>query len=259
MREVLSIWGVARAEQKGVSGALKHKTLGGCLFGIKGRAYPAGDKVERFIGLVVWYMVGLTHIPYQYTLAAGGHACFMLQFKRPLYILLDSLWGVVHGQVARADRWAVVAEELLMVVASLPAMFIDFRQEISTTVMCTDASEEGAGVCVSRALRPGGMEMLLQQLSALPGLFEGLVILHESYAGIGGARRAFEILGCVPVLYFASELKQSAVRVLQVQWPDVILVGDALEITAETFRAHGSKAPEARLVVHTAGSPCPGL
>ena len=73
-----------------------------------------------------------------------------------------AFWGVIHGIVPRADRWSVVASEMLLTVMSLPQAFIDFRHETRGLVICTDASEQGGAVCVSRALSPSGEEQLLR-------------------------------------------------------------------------------------------------
>ena len=258
LRETLALWGVHRHEKKAVTSEPLHATLGAAIFGERGRSYPHGSKLAKFIGMV-WYLATLEYIPYQYVLASGGHACFLLQFRRPLFIVLDSLWAVVHGHVQRKHRWAIVVEELLGVICSIPFLYIDFRQEVSTTVMCTDASLEGAGVCIARSLTPSGTERLMAELTRVPGIFEGRVVLVESCCGIGGGRRAFDILGVKPVLYFAGDINESALRVIRHAWPDAILTGDIMLVTEETFAVHADKAPLADLVIHAAGSPCPGL
>ena len=43
---------------------------------------------------------------------------------------------------------STVEEAMIVVLSLLPLMYIDFRSEASPVVTCSDASEEGNGVCV---------------------------------------------------------------------------------------------------------------
>ena len=91
-------------------------------------------------------------------------------------------------------RWEVLAEELLGCISLMPLLSIDFRAGVSGMVSCSDASEEGAGVCVARSLSACGREALFRRLRPMGNLFGGRVGLWESFAGIGSGRRALDIL-----------------------------------------------------------------
>ncbi len=106
----------------------------------------------------------------------------------------------------RGERWLLPAEELLGLLLVLPLVYFDFRAGVSPVVSCSDASEQGGGVCVARALSAVGREAALRRLRPLANLFRGRVGLWESFAGIGGARRAFELLGIHPAFYVAVKL-----------------------------------------------------
>ena len=111
----------------------------------------------------------------------------------------------IYEGVPMRQRRPIVAEEMLASICLTPLLVIDFRLEVSDLVSCSDASEQGGGVCVARSLSATGQEMLLRQLQPLQNLGAGQLVLVESYAGIGGARVALDILGIRPRLYVAIE------------------------------------------------------
>ena len=92
-----------------------------------------------------------------------------------------------------------------------------------------------AGLFAAGRLASRGFEALVRRLSAMPGLFEGLVILHDSFAGLAGGRHALAILGVVPVLYSAAEVKAGARQVLQQRWPQLVLFEDVMVLVVASF------------------------
>ena len=186
-------------------GAPKSLTLGAEVDGLRGLARPSPDKFLKFIGLV-WHFLGSAHIPWAWWLAAAGQAVFMLQFRRPLFQLLQHVWSVALGEFPGVRGLRAGREGLLGVVLALPFVFMDFRLKVSNSITCTDASEQGGAVCVARELTTQGLETLLKVLSPIVGLFAGRLVLVEVCAGIGGARRALEMLGVTPVLYYLDGL-----------------------------------------------------
>ena len=98
----------------------------------------------------------------------------------------------------------------------------------------------------------------MRRLAAVPNIFRQRIGLMESCAGIGGARRGFELLGIVPAIYLVSEISEDAVRVLVHQWPDTIWLGKMEDVTMEALRPHASGCPLLQAFFHFAGTPCPG-
>ena len=79
-------------------------------------------------------------------------------------------------------------------------------------------------------LRRSGEEALRSRLAALPNLFHQNFVLMESCAGIGGARRACDLLGVRPALYMVNEVCPSAIAVLRHAWPAVEVLGTIEEL-----------------------------
>ena len=80
--------------------------------------------------------------------------------------------------------------------------------------------------------------------------------LCETFAGIGGARRAFDILGCTPAFHIAFETNEEATRVSRCQYPDAFHLGDVKEATRESVAEALRDVPDVRIVFHTSGPPC---
>ena len=78
---------------------------------------------------------------------------------------------------------------------------MSFRQPLSTLVTASDASEEGGGVCRSAGLTANVDAFVRQALRANQGIALGQCGLVETLSGIGGARRALEVLGNKPASF----------------------------------------------------------
>ena len=146
-----------------------------------------------------------------------------------------------------------------MVLLLMPLIHINFKVETSPVISVSDASERGGGVCVARSLTAAGVEAWQQWMCRLPNLASGMFVLVESCAGIGGARRACELLGMAPALYIFNEVSVEAIRVVQQAWPDAVHMGSMEECTLDKLREVASGVPNAELVLHVGGTPCPGL
>ena len=81
----------------------------------------------------------------------------------------------------------------------------------------------------------------------------------ESFAGIGGARRALERLRFEVALYMYSEVDENAKRVLKAAWPEGIDLGDVREISVQQLQQAAHGAPHLQLILHVGLSPCPDV
>ena len=141
----------------------------------------------------------------------------------------------------------------------LPLLAFDLRAAVSDVITCSDASLEGAGVCVARCLSSGGVEACLRLLAPVANLFRGSVGLWESFAGLGGARCALALLGIVPAFYVAVEQSPAATEVLRRHWPGAVIHNEIRRLTQRDADKVAAANPAVTLVIHVAGSPCPGF
>ena len=75
--------------------------------------------------------------------------------------------------------------------------------------------------------------------------------------GIGGGRRALDLLGITPVVYVCIEKDDAARRVTMAAWPSVVMFNDVREMTLADFQEVAKLAPHVKFVLHAAGAPCP--
>ena len=184
---------------------------------------------------------------------------FLFQFRRCAFVAVEFLWDVMYNLVERRKRWPCVATDLLVTVFLLPLLVIHFRLEVSGLVSCSDASQDGAGICVARSLTAAGEEAYRRAVARVANLGRGIWVLVESFAGIGTARYACHLLGLKPSLYIAIEKSEEALSVLTFHWKDAVIFRDIRHVTVEELLPLVASVPHARLVLHAGGSPCPGF
>jgi hypothetical protein len=230
---------------------------GGELDGKLGRCQPGPDKLDKLLAMG-WTLLGMRRRHWRHLAAYGGQLCFAMQFRRSAFCVLDVFWSALYSG-ASDDLWFDVSDEILASMLVLPLVYMDFKAPVSDLVTCSDASEQGAGVCVARSLSDGGREALVRALSPLANLLHGAVGLWESFAGIGGAREALFILGIQPVFYVAVEKSERAAKVLSAAWPGITLMTDVRAVDQKAVDEVAARSPSVRVVLHAAGSPCPGL
>jgi hypothetical protein len=85
------------------------------------------------------------------------------------------------------------------------------------------------------------------------------VALLALFDGIGGQRRAFDLLGIAPSLFISVECLPAAVRVVRRAWPDAVQLEKVQDITAGHFESWRVKRPRLRKLLISAGFPCQGM
>ncbi len=201
LREVCAEWGIPTSNKKALERVPEALVRGGHLDGVVGRADPSSDKIDKALGMC-WSLLGTIWPHWKQLAAAGGQLCFIFQFRRAAFCVLFHFWAAMYAERGSARRWSELAEELVAVMCLLPLLHFDFRSPVSEVISCSDASEKGGGVCVAQSLSDDGREALLRRLQPVANLFNGSL---ESFAGIGGGRRALDILGIRPSFYVAVE------------------------------------------------------
>ena len=117
---------------------------------------------------------------------------------------------------------ADICAEWISAVALASLCYANLRTPIDSVVTASDASESGAGVVRSVCLSPVGLQMVAsfnREGMALASEHLGLVSLFD---GIGGARRALEILDAAPACTYCSEIDPACVRVVDSSGPGFV-------------------------------------
>jgi hypothetical protein len=88
---------------------------------------------------------------------------------------------------------------------------------------------------------------------------EDELIVFEAFAGVGGARRALDVLGVTAAAYVNSKTSQEALRILKRKWPDGVELGDITKIADQQLRDLRSRVVRLRRGLLTGGFPCQGV
>jgi len=247
-------WGVPRAADKSTEG-FHGATLGGCIDGDRGWI-ALGTVKSMELAEATFYILKQDPPTRKDVSMVSGRWVFVFQFRRTMMVILMEVFDVVNLKVVAWKRVPALAEEMMMAMAMLPLLGMDLRQRVSSVVTCSDASETGAGVCVSRSLTDVGLARLHSGMRAAGGNRANGLCAVETFAGIGGMRRGLEILGVVPGLYLHAEVDEGANRVVQSNYPDQVALGDVTKISEVQLRGIIRMHPEVTHVLHGYGPPC---
>jgi hypothetical protein len=206
-----------------------------------------------------WYVLGLDWPPLKTLASLGGSFCFSLQFRRACMGIPHELWLAICGKLNRSIVAQRCGPEVLMLLSSLPLLFMDLRCAVTDVVSCSDASETGGGVCVSKGLTDAGERTAHAYSRTRRASTPDAVGLIELCGGIGGARRALELLGVKPSFFISVEKDKGASRVTARAWPDVIHFDDVRTLSEEMLLKCRLDNLVPAAIFTITGSPCQDL
>ena len=188
--------------------------------------------------------------------AGAGKLVFLYQFKRALMVILDHVWDVTTEKATALERAFLIREEFVGALLSLPLLYMDLRTATDPLVTCSDASEEGGGVCYARRITMQGFARVGLAKRATRGGRTSKLGLLELFSGISGGRRALELLGITPAIHLHAEIDPAARRVCSNMYPDAIALGDVAAISQESFKAALKDSMEVTHWLEISGPPC---
>ena len=154
----------------------------------------------------------------------GGRWAFLAQFRRPLFAVFSDLWrAAMPGCSLAAQRRAGL--ELVMAVMLSALASCNLRRGLRSEVVATDAPERGGAVCVSKGLSWSGESYGSLLKSRQSPLGPNLLVV-SLFNGIGGAFRAYDLLGVHPMGLVGVECHKPASRVTRRAWPRCLVVED---------------------------------
>lgn len=253
--------GVASSAKKRVSGADRATELGAEVDGNMRTLGLSTLKLLKLIQSTLW-LLAQQRLSRKHVQILAGRWVFALQFRRPSMGFLQQTWKFVGGSgfICASLRRRVRAELISLVfTAHLHHCFLGAT--ISPHIVCTDASEKGGSVEVSKELSLEGADFLKssQVVERSRESAVSPILLISLFNGIGGAFRCYDILNISPMGRIAVELDAAANRVTQRRWPGTILVHDVKEIDEAMVRQWSLKFLQVIEVHLWAGWPCVDL
>eukprot|EP00438_Fugacium_kawagutii_P004694 Skav217774 [mRNA] locus=scaffold1782:124:5579:+ [translate_table: standard] len=268
LRQAYAWWGIPTNGAKALERVRKAERLGACIDGERGLLRGSTKRGLELMSLGA-------HLREEGAFAKkglqiyAGKAVHLLQFRRPLFSVLQEVFVSIAQSGEGMELTPTVANEMMVLESLLPAVMTNLKAGIDPVVTASDACETGGAACYASRLTRLGEEELLKMMEEppdykqLPSLDfrdggEGVVVI-DLFAGIGGLERSLELAGVKPVFSVAVEKDKDCRRCLRRTNPGMELWGDITTVTKQKVKEWVKKIPNATGVIVGFGSPCQGL
>ncbi len=220
-----------------------------------------GGSPERFLKLIhsTLFVLGRSQLSKKLVQIIAGRWIHVLQFRRPGMCLLENTWKYISSKSFSAGLVYAVKRELLDCILATPLLHTNLRAGVSERITASDASQVGGAVGIARELTPVGADFFKSSITGSHGLKRIPCVIISLFNGVGGAFRAYDLLGLVPLALISFEIHPPANRVVSRRWPHAILLGDVKELDASMIRAWLIEYPEVEEFHLWAGFPCVDL
>ena len=254
--------GLPLNSKKSVKQSTHAEVQGAEIDGISGLARPKKDKLSRYVGAVLGLLKKGKSTQKQMQVVSGGLVYFAM-LRRPLMSVLNYVWRFIHSFDLCSHHVLTlpsgVMSELLMFLGLLPLAHMDFRTEVSGIVTASDASCLGGGLCASDGLTPFGLKVSQSGFRGdyEPDVPDGGVVCVCLCDDISCLRVALELLRSRVVLHVSVGSDETAKRVVESHFPDVIFVDNVDSISETMCLEWAGKASNAQLVLVGSGAKGP--
>lgn len=249
--------GVPFSKDKASSRELQCEKLGAYIDGKGGRLGVTTSRALDFITLGL-YMLSCEKVPTKWVQILMGKYVHIVQFRRPLFSLVDITWKRINGFQGGGPLLPGEVDEWFTLFFTLPLAYTNLRAKLLSKVTCSDASPTGGGLCISTGLSPlGQLGCFIRNLE--PEADDVNFISIEWFAGIGGMSRALERLGLRTFQCAVCECDENCLSILRGYLPGVEVWKDVKEVGEDQIRAFFNRYPDAKGVIQSGGSPCQGL
>ena len=205
-----------------------------------------------------------------------GRLTRAFEFRRPLMSILNRAWPKHKAVVCRPLSQRTILE-LIAAIGVLPMAVSNLFTPVSGLVTCSDASEQGGGLCASAGLTPEGLMTLRsleekgpdrEKVSFTPAGSCSIdrtksgprVLVISLFDGIGAMMVALARLDCQIVGYVSCEVDKACKRLTRTRWPGVLELGDVTKVDANLMEhLVASVGYKVDLILVGAGSPCQDL
>eukprot|EP00438_Fugacium_kawagutii_P032554 Skav201090 [mRNA] locus=scaffold2562:77913:81556:+ [translate_table: standard] len=203
LQEVFRVWGVETDPKKSTSGTLRWQSLGAEQHGEFGLVGSARSFRRGLLGASFWLLGRASELrgSSQDLLSLIGKHMHSVQFARPLACCFDETYKVINSPTHLKGLPLPVLDEVCMLSGFLPLHWIDQKMDLSGVCYATDASEDGGGACCTIGLSGRGKakcRLACCEHQDLEGGAADPIVLIEAFGGMGGLRKAIELLGIMP-------------------------------------------------------------
>eukprot|EP00971_Amphidinium_carterae_P350721 6491708-Amphidinium_carterae.1 len=230
LRSRYHLWSAARSEEKAGESQSAAKRLGYWVDGIAGKLGIGGERAGKLLGLTLHVLQQrrLTKRDIQIVSGLWAHA---IQFRREVSTVFQKWWQqAAHWGAKSAPLSPSMTIELCTLVLHMPLLQIDLRSPLPASVLATDASSYGGGVCEGVELTPEGRLQVLYDVRGFFGHGRDRLCLVMVEDEMGRARRALELLGIETCLCICFARTSWGANVIHHAWPDTLMASSLAHI-----------------------------
>ena len=259
--EVEQAWnraGVLSSEKKKVTGREQVQELGAQF---DGDARLLGVSSSRLLRLFQTTCVLLSkrRFPRKWLQVVLGRWVHVLQFRRAGMASLHRVWKWLSNKKISCSQYLRARRELATLLLGSCLFHTFLGASVSNTATVSDASGKGGAVGQSTKLTEEGQDFVRALTKTAEGCPRVPILVLSLFNGIGGAFRAYDLVGAEPAGLIGFDVTKPATRVPSRRWPHAVLKGDAREIDMKMVKGWLLQYPHVTQVDVWAGFPCVDL
>eukprot|EP00435_Cladocopium_sp_Y103_P055228 s1339_g18.t1 len=252
------ITGVLSSEKKRKAAVTEAEELGGFL---DGKVCYLGGSPSRFLKLLhgTLWMLDQPLLSKKLVQILAGRWIHVMQFKRATMSFFERTWELTGGKGFQQGIHAAVKREFFFCLLSIPLMHCFLGATVGTVTTASDASSIGGAIGISKQLTPQGASFVKAALhnQLQPSNIPVLVI--SLFGGIGGAFRAYDLLGVSPLGMVHFDTHEPANRIVSRRWPHAEIFGDVKMFNKDLLRDLLARYLNITEIHVWAGFPCTDL
>ena len=222
--------GVLSSEKKRISKAREVQELGAEIDGIGGLLGVSAERLVRLIQSTA-FILSKAQVPKKWLQVVSGRWVHVLQFRRAGMSSLHLVWRWISGKKLGVKGQLAARRELLMLCLGSCLLHTHLGAAMSGTCTASDASGKGGAVGKATELSDEGKEFCAALLRQPSSGCRAPILVLSLFNGIGGAFRAYDLIGVEPMGLISYEISKHANRVVGRRWPHAMLKGDVRGIS----------------------------
>lgn len=250
--------GVLSSAKKRKSSTTIVEELGAFVNGTNGYLGGSPERFTKLVQATCW-LLSQPMLSKKLVQVVAGRWIHVMQFRRPTMSFLDETWAFLGQKKLAQGVHAKVRREFLACLCIIPLMHTDLKTQVSSAITASDASSTGGAVGIARTLTPQGAAFT--KVSGLRAMDDGHipVLVLSLFGGIGGAFRAYDLLGLKPAGLVHFDIHDPSNRVVSRRWPAAEIHLDVKTLNEALIHDWLSRYLNIEEIHLWAGFPCTGL